>query len=124
MSRLLNPKRKQHSTLTSPKSWQSNLHLTKQTEPGNLKKHQQNQINLERQELVNMELNDPEKKELPFRELIYAEIPKGHGFDKFGLLVQKRFAVEDSNQSIPATRPSSMDSSEETATLLTPDDNN
>ena len=63
MSRLLNPKRKRHLTLTLQKSWQSNLHLMKQTEPGNLKKHQRNQINLERQELVNMELDNPEKKE-------------------------------------------------------------
>ena len=67
MSRLLNPKRKQHLTLTSLKSWQSNLHLTKQTEPGNLKKCRRNQINLERQELVNMELDIQKRRRVQIR---------------------------------------------------------
>ena len=89
MSRLLNPKleRKRHLTLTSLKSWKSNLHLTKQTEPGNLKNRRQNQINLKRQELVNMELDNPEKKESLNRKMMRIQrqrsliltSPKCHG---------------------------------------------
>ena len=88
MSRLLNPKRKQHSTHTSPKSWQSNHPLTKQVEPGNQKKHRQNQPTLESQEAISMELDEPEKMESLNQKMtmnhrqkdLVSMNPKCHGF--------------------------------------------
>jgi hypothetical protein len=47
--------------------------------------------------------SDHEKKPLQFQKLTRAELPKYLGFDKFGLLVQQQFAVEDSDPSPTAT---------------------
>lgn len=47
--------------------------------------------------------SDPEKKPLPFQTLTRVKLPKGLGFDRFGLLVREQFAMEYSDSSSPAT---------------------
>ena len=62
MSRLLNPKKRWHSTCTSPKSWLSSHCLTRQGEPENQRKWQWTQSNLVNQEMPIMELNSMSQK--------------------------------------------------------------